>query len=1357
MANKGTKEVKTGDIDPRWTNDTSEMAFSKTGKPRRSMPKFIQGATYLHSTNLVVVFKYKEDAEYDPISDIVDKKQTNDVSIIFSNGTVTLTYKNWKSKVSQNREFLIVFGSGYTKKITLKLPGLKSKLIESIDTITSTLTSAPHQNFLSLDFETGKQGSTNILGSVYRKSDPYNVFNYSGVFTHSLPYAYYVNSVDINEILVDANVTSTTKDVIAGNSPRGVGNIYPGAAEQEIHFINVHSGVNTNITNNNELLNLSNNAPFVYGFIYSKNLLDISDLVRKFYVCKNKGEAAYYQTTAKDCDDVTIPSNYLQGNKEAKFLNGGCCTRTCEDFSIQVEDLTVQSGHGQLQDNDGYIKVTVVGGAESYTYSITEGSTYALAAVSTPSVTTTESTHTFSNIGYTGVNQPPFLIKVTDANGCVSEVYIRLANPQDEYIVNGCRESDAFNQDTTLSANAINVDNCFYCKDVGSRGESYKAISFGSSASAVETGIDLISNDGAQIYHATTSGTSNGRISFKGSLFPAAVQAVLTDSPTYTMKFYSLGTLANSNDKTKAEILALSATSTLTDADVNNEAFEKEYTNLATGWYAISCYITGVTTVAACNSVHRFYVGYGGCTDPNAENYDKEASYHNQELCTYNCPETELVVVKQSTSQACVKSLSVKASDKEFETVTWTIGGETKHGYGPHFAVEGDYVNVYRENSKTRCSQSAEFHIKETGCKDKSNPTLVVRSLWFQEAASTGGCTDSTSVNYDCDALWDDGSCVAPIPGCTDQQAWNYDNEANLDNGNCIFGIPGCRDYSALNYNPLATIPVNDECEWCPGIGTQWQNFDIHPGPTQFNWPDQEAAMLAGTWDALFTGPLTISNLQINFDNAWGVMPSNIVARIWKIPLGTGTIDGYSQTDHTFPLAQSEVPALAEIKLTGTDSPFFQQDISLFASPTEGNWNDDGSVPVLGIMAWTVTGSIDLGVEAGHGYYICELEIPWFNATTMQYTSCFRRIAAPSINPNSGNNGFGSYNLSGAAESGIANAGSWQFDMVPDWLLGWTTARGCIDPLASNYTTAGASSIGFWWQHAQQQGVGQQLTPGDSNMYMYSSNWSDSPWGIAENFPENWYYQPNEAGARGWCEYDLESPTCLPVRLESKIAYITDCNINSIGNWYNELITGMDTVGEKGLWMTLFIEYLLKRRGLECIYNCTDSGTPDYPDFQTCEEQWIASGSRELEVTTPTLQVTGNYSFGEIVKVTTAFPNWYGDVPTNSLHIVRTNCGTDCRNPLGTGYMNWMPCIDKRKITETTNYLDIFFKFANDYCRSCSPCSYLPGNNPISTEACLTHDVNSSAVTGNLTYTIGGINIEVDGDDVADGQNEVTF
>ena len=49
------------------------------------------------------------------------------------------------------------------------------------------------------------------------------------------------------------------------------------------------------------------------------------------------------------------------------------------------------------------------------------------------------------------------------------------------------------------------------------------------------------------------------------------------------------------------------------------------------------------------------------------------------------------------------------------------------------------------------------------------------------------GCTDPSAFNYNPEAEYDNGSCIAVEEGCIDESACNFDDAANTDNGTCLF------------------------------------------------------------------------------------------------------------------------------------------------------------------------------------------------------------------------------------------------------------------------------------------------------------------------------------------------------------------------------------------------------------------------------------------------------------------------------------------------------------------------------------------------------------------------------------------
>ncbi|MGB1943650.1 MAG: hypothetical protein ACPHSC_07140, partial [Flavobacteriales bacterium] len=88
------------------------------------------------------------------------------------------------------------------------------------------------------------------------------------------------------------------------------------------------------------------------------------------------------------------------------------------------------------------------------------------------------------------------------------------------------------------------------------------------------------------------------------------------------------------------------------------------------------------------------------------------------------------------------------------------------------------------------------------------------------------GCTDATAFNYDPDAEYDNGSCVAVVEGCTDGSACNYDAAANTDDGSCAFddalGVCGgdCAadaDGDGVCDDEDDCVGAYDECGVCNG------------------------------------------------------------------------------------------------------------------------------------------------------------------------------------------------------------------------------------------------------------------------------------------------------------------------------------------------------------------------------------------------------------------------------------------------------------------------------------------------------------------------------------------------------------
>ena len=68
------------------------------------------------------------------------------------------------------------------------------------------------------------------------------------------------------------------------------------------------------------------------------------------------------------------------------------------------------------------------------------------------------------------------------------------------------------------------------------------------------------------------------------------------------------------------------------------------------------------------------------------------------------------------------------------------------------------------------------------------------------------GCTDLLALNYNPNAILDNGSCIDVIEGCTDASMLNYNAIANIDDGSCIPIYIGCYDSNYFEYDNYANF-----------------------------------------------------------------------------------------------------------------------------------------------------------------------------------------------------------------------------------------------------------------------------------------------------------------------------------------------------------------------------------------------------------------------------------------------------------------------------------------------------------------------------------------------------------------------
>ncbi len=183
----------------------------------------------------------------------------------------------------------------------------------------------------------------------------------------------------------------------------------------------------------------------------------------------------------------------------------------------------------------------------------------------------------------------------------------------------------------------------------------------------------------------------------------------------------------------------------------------------------------------------------GGCTDPEACNYDPAAP-EDDGSCEY--PATAFV----DCDGFCLNDTNDNGLCDEEEDAGCTDTG----------ACNFDLIATLDDGS---CEYDSCAGCTDDGaCNYDADATIDDSSCEYDSCA---GCTDAGACNYDADATIDDSSCeYSSCAGCTDSGACNYDPTATIEDGSCDFvSCAGCTDSGACNYDATATID-DGSCEF---------------------------------------------------------------------------------------------------------------------------------------------------------------------------------------------------------------------------------------------------------------------------------------------------------------------------------------------------------------------------------------------------------------------------------------------------------------------------------------------------------------------------------------------------------------
>ena len=214
-------------------------------------------------------------------------------------------------------------------------------------------------------------------------------------------------------------------------------------------------------------------------------------------------------------------------------------------------------------------------------------------------------------------------------------------------------------------------------------------------------------------------------------------------------------------------------------------------------------------------------------------------------------------------------------------------------------------------------------------------------------------------------------------------------------------------------------------------------------------------------------------------------------------------------------------------------------------------------------------------------------------------------------------------------------------------------------------------------------------------------------------------YNPNAAYDDGSCTYPPVISPCVPANTNSLIRLLQACISKNGSQFYNKLITGQaDDCSIMNVWKVILIEYLVSKRGNNCIYNCADSGTGPVANINSCEAKWKQGGPTTggknvtlpgstnanggTEVTDPALffNVEVDLYTGDIIKMPSGII--YEVVPPT------TSCSYGCFNPetsTGANSGHWQQCVPGLQITSfdnNINYLDKFNTFVTKFCVDCN-------------------------------------------------------
>ena len=1094
-----------------------------------------------------------------------------------------------------------------------------------------------------------------------------------------------------------------------------------GPFSQQVGPINVPTGVR--------------NSPAIGYTTYSVNLQPCQQgAIPDFYVCSDRANTDYYNTTGKDCDGNTIPADYLSGLLSANFIPTDCCTFDClpDQFNSTINNVTQASyntSNGSFRftifDNDGD------GIADTGFPTTTGGSqfTIALSAEGGSAITQTMPASQGSSTGISCITNTTAATahQVTLAGGAESD----LISPGMQVTGTGIPDGTFVGQILTGSVGADGASGVATFTLVNVGGEQVSATAAATNTLQFSMGYSIEFGSLAPDTYTVTVTNSESCVYTMSTIInempppPGCTDAnalnysssAATDDGSCIFCNATTGNIEDASGNLVEEGLSSSSTVDIEELVTNpltaNNTGEIKFgfnlypivtTNLTTNMsYTMTLYshatladaqsFTGGTQVAQQTGLavptHIFTgLGYGyysvkleiedsstGSDTGLEKCFSRAAGFIPANVCSDS----------QSTTFADYQSIPADlwAHEQNLCTYECTTSAVIEFGYDQDIPCNPVLIQVVVDYENVALGEFG-----QTG-------TSEMQILWYQN-----GTLLETFVQP---GVFGNGNLINVLS--SPQIGWNgvvpgvnlYTAEVTITNqqtgqtctviATTQITIPlcGCTDNDpstnggvALNYNPLATIEDGSCIYQSFNCNTQtFQCTDPLDGSGAFQ--DYNTCMQnACTPDVVDCFDVLADNYNPNT-----TIPDNSLC-IYSACLDPNSIQINGQYGMYYNCDGQYLPSATVAQNTccvycAGNEPVTQNPTTTDATITSDCiTNSDGSFSIyafnstfLGCPTW----SIEISDSNG--------PISLSNNTALNNNAIFN---TGNILPAGAYTYTVTDNCFGCSVSGT-------FFITAD-----SATCGCTDPNADNYDPNATNDDG-------------------SCVYC----------GCTDPLANN--YDPNAVCDDGSCTYTIPVNPCqLDASQKNRIlGKIENCVSNKGLSYLNKLKTGLaDDCSIMNTWKLILIDYVLKSHGgeLDCLYNCQDGLTPDeIQNNQTCAEL-LAEGGPTTGVNdagypgstyTPGIGTVITDPTDYFVTNTLVYEGDVIQMPSGNIYVMVDggNCSQGCYNPetsQGQQSGHWQLCQNNTTFTftnaDTTTeasiaYLDKFINFANKFCADC--------------------------------------------------------